>query len=280
MKKLANAFFRLLWKFLVWLFSGLFWLLKKVFGAVAAFFLWLFSLAKNAVSKAASDAKRPQGAASFSSFSLLEPKSGSLEDFEKTLFSGKSLVGVIVGARGSGKSALGMRILENAAAKGRKVCALGFLPETMPPWIQMADSPDDAPNGSFFLVDEGGIAFSSRNAFSSPNKLLSELLLISRHKDMSVLFISQNSANLDVNALRQADYFLLRKPSLLQKDFERKIIGKIYSDNSPGFEKFENDYPTLVYSDSFLGFAKNGLPSFWTEKASKAFSKAPIGQAR
>jgi len=270
---MANVVFRLLWKFLAWLATSLFWLLKQLFMAIAAFFFWIASLAKNAISKAASDASRPQASASFSSFSLLETKSGSLPDFEKLLFSSKSLVGVIVGARGSGKSALGMRILENAKARGRKVCALGFLPETMPPWIQIVDSPDDAPNGSFFLVDEGGITFSSRNAFSSPNKLLSDLLLISRHKDLSVLFISQNSANLDVNALRQADYFLLRKPSLLQKDFERKIIAKIYSDNSPGFEKFENDYPSLIYSDAFLGFAKNELPSFWTEKASKAFSK-------
>jgi hypothetical protein len=30
---------------------------------------------------------------------------------------------------------------------------------------------------------------------------------------------------------------------------------------------------TYIYSDEFTGFVENPLPSFWTKKISKAFSK-------
>jgi len=196
--------------------------------------------------------------------------SGDLNEFQQKLYASKSLIGIIIGARGSGKSALGLRLLENARAKGRVVAAMGFSEETLPSWINCVKNLNEVKNGSFLLVDEGGILFSSRETFSNANKLLSELLLISRHKDLSVLFISQNSSNLDVNTLRQADYLLLRRPSLLQKDFERKIIQKIYEEFGSEFKKI-SEHSTLVYSDSYQGFVKNELPSFWSEAASKSF---------
>ncbi|MDP3742361.1 MAG: zonular occludens toxin domain-containing protein, partial [Candidatus Micrarchaeota archaeon] len=185
----------------------------------------------------------------------------------------KSAVGIILGARGSGKSVLGMRLLENAKAKGRKVQALGFASSSLPSWIECIDSIEKAKNNSFLLVDEGGITFSSRSSMGDANKLLSQLLFISRHKDLSVLFISQNSANIDVNAIRQADYLLLKKSSLLQLDFERKKIKEIYEQSSAGFAKYSAiDGVTFVYSDEFRGFIANGLPSFWSEGISKSFS--------
>ncbi len=97
------------------------------------------------------------------------------------------------------------------------------------------------------------------------------------NKDLSVLFISQNSANLEINAIRQADYLLLKKPSLLQKDFERGKIKEIYAAVSDDFKSFPQE-PGLVYvySDKFRGFASNALPSFWTERTGKAFGQSSL----
>ena len=107
---------------------------------------------------------------------------------------------------------------------------------------------------------------------SNANKLLSELILISRHKNLSILFISQNSSNLDVNILRQADFLVLKSSSLLQKDFERKIIQKIYDATEKDFEKFRDKKGlTYIYGNLFRGFVTNPLPSFWGEKISKGF---------
>ena len=143
----------------------------------------------------------------------------------------------------------------------------------MASWIEVVESISEIKNNSLVIIDEGGILFSARRAMTNANKLMSDLLLISRHKNLSIIFISQNSANLEINAIRQADYLVLKPTSLLQKDFERKKIQKIYEEISKDFEKYKNDKSVAyIYSDEFKGFVKNPLPSFWNVKISKSFS--------
>lgn len=208
-------------------------------------------------------------------FDELRAKKGELDPFLERIYSNKSMIGLILGARGTGKSALGMRILENVKAKtGRNIYALGFKPTTLPRWITVVNSVSSIENNSFVLVDEGGIEFSSRNSMSDANTLLSELLLIARHKDLSILFITQNSANLEVNVIRQADYLLLKPSSLLQKDFERKKIKEIYSSAESDFLSLAAHRGlTYIYADTYRGFVTNTLPSFWNEQVSKGYAQ-------
>ena len=122
-----------------------------------------------------------------------------------------------------------MRLLENFKVKTNKnIYAMGFNAKDLPNWINVVENIDDVENNSVVLIDESGIQFSSRNSMSERNKYLTNLLLISRHKDISVVLISQSSANIEINAIRQSDYILLKPSSLLQKDFERKKIKDIY----------------------------------------------------
>jgi predicted AAA+ superfamily ATPase len=208
-------------------------------------------------------------------FKVIENLEGSILKFEHLLRSNKSSIGIILGARGKGKSALGMRLLENIHySTGKRCVAMGFEAKTLPRWINVIDDIQDIPTDSVILIDEGGILFSSRDSMSDANKMLSSLLLVARHKDVSVVFISQNSSNLELNAIRQADYILLKPSSLLQKDFERQKIKQIYSEVSEKFGEYEKFLGlTYVYSDVFRGFVTNDLPSFWNENVSKAFRK-------
>jgi len=211
----------------------------------------------------------------FESFVEIKSKKGDTGNFEKYLFSNKSTIGLILGARGTGKSALGMRLLENFSSKtGKNIYAMGFDAASLPRWINVVDSIDQIKNNSVILIDEGGIEFSSRKAMTNANKLLSEILLIARHKDLNVIFITQNSANLEVNAIRQADYLLLKPSSLLQKDFERKKIKEVYESVDEEFAQLKGTQGLLyIYSDAFRGFATNSLPSFWSESVSKGYAK-------
>ncbi len=204
-------------------------------------------------------------------FIEIEAINGSLDDFCK-LLNHPGKIGIILGARGSGKSALGMRILENIHSFGKNVYALGFTSENLPKWITVIADINQIPNHSFLLVDEAGIGFSSRSSMSSINKLLTELLLISRHKDISIIFITQNSSNVEINTLRQADYLLLKPSSLLQLDFERKKIKEIYQEVKDNFKKHNEKGVVYVYSDAYTGFIKSELPSFWSDDLSKSFS--------
>lgn len=217
---------------------------------------------------------RPNLQPIYEALTEVKPKTGNFHAFEHKLFTNKSTIGLILGARGSGKSGIGMRLLENFAAKtSKKVYALGFKPESLPPWIRVIQNIQELENDAAVLIDEGGIEFSSRKSMSDANTLLSEILLIARHKDLSVMFIAQNSANLEINAIRQADYLILKPSSLLQKDFERKKIKDIYESIEPEFEELkETSGLTYIYADIYRGFVSNTLPGFWSEKVSKGYA--------
>ena len=203
---------------------------------------------------------------------VVETIKGNFDSFWSKLYKADSLIGIIIGARGSGKSGIAMCIAENLKGSRDKFFAMGFSPKDLPKWINVVNKLDEIENDSFVIIDEGGILFSSRDSMSNSNKMLSELLFITRHKNLSILFISQNSSSLDVNTLRQADFIILKKSSLLQKNFERKIVSDIYDEYAEKFQAYKKVKGlALIYSDNFLGFVDNRLPTFWSEKVSKSF---------
>lgn len=218
--------------------------------------------------------KRDALGAHYEGFEIVETHKGDFDKWEKDLIDAESRIGIILGARGSGKSAIGMKLLENIYVKNKGNCyAIGFRKEELPSWIKVVENVEDIKNNATVLIDEGGILFNSRRSMSNANKLMSELILIARHKNLSILFISQNSSNLDINIIRQADFLILKPTSLLQKDFERKKIQEIYKGIEKHFERHKEDGGiTHIYSDKFRGFVSNPLPSFWNVKISKSFS--------
>jgi hypothetical protein len=204
---------------------------------------------------------------------VIETLGGDYNQWLKKTIEADSQIGIVIGARGSGKTAFGIKFIENMYAATKEKCfAMGFKEEELPSWIKVVSDISEVENNSWVLIDEGGILFGSRNSMSNANKLLSQLILIARHKNINILFISQNSSNLEVNILRQADFLALRKSSLLQKDFERKIIQKVYAEAQEKFDRYKSDKGlTYIYSELFKGFVSNPLPSFWKEGISKSF---------
>jgi len=217
--------------------------------------------------------KRESVKAKYNHFKIIETIEGNYKIWFDKVIESDSQIGIILGSRGSGKTAFGVKFLENIFSKHKEKCfAIGFKPEEFPSWIKVVSDISELENNSWVLIDEGGILFNSRSSMSNANKLLSQLILIARHKNINILFISQNSSNLDINILRQADFLVLKKSSLLQKEFERKIIQKIYSDIQKKFEEYSTDKGvTYLYSGNFKGFVSNPLPSFWKESISKSF---------
>lgn len=203
----------------------------------------------------------------------LETEHGNYDEWQNKFFRDDNQIGIILGARGTGKTALGFKLMEEFYYKTKKKCfVMGVDNKKLPFWIKSIDNISGIRDNSLVLIDEGGILFSSRRSMANVNKMLSQLILISRHKNINILFISQNSSNLEIDVLRQADFLLLKKSSLLQKDFERKIVQKIYSDISEKFREYlSNKENFYLYSEEFRGIIKNNLPTFWSNKISKNF---------
>ncbi len=232
----------------------------------------IFKFSKEKTKEVKTHERRGNMKARYDAFEIVEKEKGDIEKWENNLRN-KSKIGIILGARGSGKSAFGIKMLENIYAKtSRKCYAIGFKENEMPSFVDVVEKTDEIENDGFVLIDEGGVLFSSRRAMSTANKMLSDLILISRHKNLTILFISQNSSNLDVNIIRQADFLILKPSSLLQKDFERKIVKDLYDKTKDKFDKYNDRIGlTYLYSDDFTGFVTNKLPSFWSENISKSF---------
>ncbi len=208
-----------------------------------------------------------------SNFEVSQIKNGNFEDFI-TQFKNHSLIMLIIGRRGAGKTALGMKLVETAAILNKNIFVIGFNNSKIPYWVQNVDDISEIPNNSLVLIDEAGISFSSRSSMKQSNKDLAELLAIARHKNLSLIFITQNSAMLDLNVLRLCDILLFKEPSLLQTRFERKALQDMFNKVGDSFSTIENKKEHFyVISDEFEGLIKSGLPEFWNESISKSFRK-------
>ncbi len=256
----------------MYIFKGLYTFLDGI-GSAMLFTSKKVTEKRAKTTKKESAKNRPRTRAKYSGLKDLKPIKGKAAAFENFFHNSESTIGIILGARGTGKSAIGLKLLENIHAKtGKQVYAIGFNAKDMPSWINTAETPEEVENDSVVLIDESGISFSSRKSMSNANQLLSSLLLIARHKNISVLFITQNSSNLEVNVLRQADFLVMKPSSLMQKDFERKKIKEVYEAMEPEFESLKGTTGlTYIHSNKYQGFITNELPSFWSTKVSKAF---------
>lgn len=210
--------------------------------------------------------------ATFEEFEVVKAVSGDFSAAERRLLH-DSLIVLIFGKRGSGKSALGFRLMENIHEKtGRKGYVLGVGQEVLPQWITSVESLEQVGNGGIVLVDEGALTFASRESMSGKNVALGKLLAVARHKDLTLLFITQNTGMIDKNVLSLADTLMVKQGSLLQQEMERPEIKKFYEKAESAFAGLEGDKKKYVYiiDSDFEGVVSLGLPSFWSSKVSKS----------
>jgi hypothetical protein len=211
--------------------------------------------------------------AKYAALEVAEPVRGELGDFEERL--GKeSLIIAIAGRRGSGKSALGFRLLENIRAKGGRACyAAGVPQKVLPEWISSIEKVEQVRNGGAVLVDEGAIEFGARESMSEKNRMFTQLMAIARHKDLTLLLVTQNTALIDKNVLRLCDAIVFKEGSLLQERMERSALQDLYQAASGRFEKLpreERKAHAYVIDNDFEGMVRAGLPSFWSGAVSKS----------
>lgn len=196
---------------------------------------------------------------------------GDYNHFKKKLNDDSKII-LIFGKRGSGKSALGLRIMENIKAETNRDCyTLGIDERFLPLWINPINNIDEANIGSIILVDEGAVSFNSRESMKETNKELSKIMAIARHKNLTLLFITQNTGMIDKNILKLTDSLMIKEGSLLQQEMERPEIKKFYIKSKELLENVKENkikYFYLIDSD-FEGLLEYSLPSFWTQELSK-----------
>lgn len=186
---------------------------------------------------------------------------------------------LILGRRGSGKTAWAGKIGEYMLVRRRMPIYWVGLPTQarsfLPHWITMADSPEQCPIGCIIIIDESGLNYLSLAFATERNKLLRSLMMICRHKYILLVFAGQNSRDIDLSIIRQADCLIFKEPGAFQFDTERpdlKRRAKIAAEAFRGIPQEERKEAAYVFNDAFQGIIKSTLPSFWSESFSKIYA--------
>ena len=134
---------------------------------------------------------------------------------------------LILGKRGSGKTAFGYKVLEEAESCGLTPHVMG-LPEDkwhlLPDYIRPIEDPTEIGDDSAVLMDESYQYMFAREHGTSFNKFMAKLLGIVRQKNQLFMFATHLARKLDVSAVYDSDNIVFREPSFLHARMERREI--------------------------------------------------------
>jgi len=193
-------------------------------------------------------------------------------------------VALITGRRGAGKSALGYYLLERFHGREMDTCVMGLPKEKwglLPDYIHPMEFNRELPEDSAIFVDEAAMGFYSRDSMRKVNKLMNTLLSVSRQRNQTILFCSHTLRKLDVGIVMDADAILLKEPSKLHANFERREIRDLTEEAWRKFDGVDDSVGrkrrVVVFSHDYWGeVLENPLPSFWSEELSRAFATIPL----
>jgi len=185
---------------------------------------------------------------------------------------------VILGGRGKGKSALGYRLLEYLRWTASPYVV--GLPENarklLPDWVGMAASLEDVPPKAIVLVDEAYMPYHARSSMVADAKAMSQLVNLSRQRDQTLIFVSQEARQVDRNIASSANVVIFKDLSILQLEFDRRELNKIAVRAKQAFAGINGNKRAWSYiyapDSDFMGLVENSLPSFWNEKLSHIFA--------
>ena len=191
---------------------------------------------------------------------------------------------VVLGHRGSGKTALALRIQELLRhqappyAVGLPDKARRFLPD----WYGLADDFTNIPNNATIYLPESYRYFHSRDSQSSQGRALADLVNLSRHRRHTLIFDVQNAAHLDRNILSEADVVLVKEPGPFQEGFERAQYKKVMDNARAAFASVRQwrrkraVWLMAPAADIYGQLMENQLPSFWKDSLSRLFGDTRV----
>lgn len=204
-------------------------------------------------------------------------------------------VALVLGRRGTGKTALGHRLLEEFHAEDRDAYIINFprsKRDLLPDWLELlprAITYEHWPEDSITLVNEAHHLMHARRSLNAENLELDKLISLSRQRNADVVFDTQFARRLDVSGVMGASAIIFRYPSLMADDFERQQLRSLVREARDALDEYvevvETDEYQLrdetdelrkrayIFGEKFRGIYPHEieLPEHWCESISKAY---------
>ena len=185
---------------------------------------------------------------------------------------------LVLGKRGSGKSALGYWLLE--VFHYELACYVVGVPAEagryLPDWVGIRSSLDEIPPKAVILVDEAHLPYHARGSMAAASIEMSRLVNLARQREQTLLFVTQEARQVDRNIASSASVVVFKEPSSIQVSFERPELRRRAEEALAQFQIVRGDKRSWAFvyapdADS-KGMLENPLPSFWTPKLSHLFA--------
>lgn len=185
---------------------------------------------------------------------------------------------LILGKRGSGKSALAYRIMElfRFGPKPYVVGVPASKRHLLPEWIGIATCLEVVPMGAIIIIDEAYLLFHARGSTAQESKEMSKLVNLSRQKEQTIIFVSQEARQIDKNIASSANVIIFKDLGILQLQFERPEFNNLATKAKEAFASINGEKRRWSYlyapDTDFSGLIENELPSFWKPSLSRMFA--------
>ncbi len=199
---------------------------------------------------------------------------------------------IITGHRGQGKSALAWWLADYMREKTNKsVAALGVpkLAQKLFPkrgfgrgGIKFVDKLEQVSKlkPSIVICDEAAFLAGARDGMSKNNKDWLKLIAICRHKDHLLVFVHQQSRQLDVQIMIDSDLVLMKRPTQLHLRGARSEFAPELKEAYEKFSRMRSDTRKKVYAVDYhygkRAMLNAEMPSWWSEKISRAYEAVDI----
>jgi hypothetical protein len=191
---------------------------------------------------------------------------------------------MVTGFRGMGKTALAwwltdeLRSTPGFPSKVATYAAPEASQTVLPTWartnVTTAQEIMDLPP-SIIVIDEAVFTNNSRRAMSKENVDFMKLFAIVRHKGHLIIFIAQDSNQMDVSIIDQTDLILMKKPSFMQVKRARKTLEDQLNDAFVQISEKQDPRAWVYAYDPMTDgskLLKSQMPVWWTDKVSTMYS--------
>jgi hypothetical protein len=191
---------------------------------------------------------------------------------------------VVMGERGSGKTSLGMWVMEELHRTKEMGGAVFKAPNAMrkllPDWVETPTKLSRLPRDSVVVIDEAQGVANARRSSTNENLDLAQCVALSRQRNQLIILISHHSKKLDMLDVMDANRIIWRQPTAGQVMFERKEIQPFSQRALRKFSERKGSARRVAYVMDFqsltFGFTEAKMPSFWSDGLS--IGMAGLGQ--